>query len=623
MNTESARVKIVEVFGKYKAEWLNEKIYDLYTEPAYFADLATANSCVLIGGRGTGKTTVLKCMSYEGQKILAKTIPIENWEKYGIYYTINENHVTAFQGANVYPEMWKKLFSHYLNLTFCELVFDFLTWYSLNTGIVIEFSIEDANILSNYLCIESSNSFFDLKRNIRIHRSKFGGLVNSISDSQAQFKLSILGEPLDFLTNSLDRIGNFKNKKIIFLIDEYENLESYQQNILNSLIKNARKRHHFIIGAREMGFENKETLKKGEFLSHPQDYRLISIAEKLNETAFKRFAEKICNDRLNQLSEYFVEKRELYSIRKILENIDQENEAIRLGVRKHVDRIRKRILKEMGQAENEFLKTLSELEIYLIAFWEDSVENDLIELYKDFKVNRNAWKNRYTNYSYSTLFTIGKKNASIKKYYSGWDTMVGLCGKNIRLLLSILEEALKLSLSESESTINLPISAEAQTKAAKIAGLTHLREIEGFSVQGQRLMKLALSMGRIFEELAANPKGHAPEVTQFHFSVKKQDPRIESECMNLIQEGIRHLVLMRFPATKREQHETKGDDYSLHPIFSPFFNFSYRKKRKMQLDMEEMLDLIDLGESAIKSILNRNYRLGNTNTIDLLQVELF
>ena len=58
---------IGDALGLYKAEWLDAKLFDLFTEPGYFGGLKTFRPCVLIGGRGTGKTTVLRGLSYEGQ----------------------------------------------------------------------------------------------------------------------------------------------------------------------------------------------------------------------------------------------------------------------------------------------------------------------------------------------------------------------------------------------------------------------------------------------------------------------------------------------------------------------------------------------------------------------------
>lgn len=55
------------LLGLYRAEWLSSKLFDHFNEPGYFSELKTNRPCVLIGGRGTGKTTVLKGLSYDGQ----------------------------------------------------------------------------------------------------------------------------------------------------------------------------------------------------------------------------------------------------------------------------------------------------------------------------------------------------------------------------------------------------------------------------------------------------------------------------------------------------------------------------------------------------------------------------
>ena len=37
----------------YRAEWLKEKLFDLFTEPSYFPELDSDVPVVLMGGRGT------------------------------------------------------------------------------------------------------------------------------------------------------------------------------------------------------------------------------------------------------------------------------------------------------------------------------------------------------------------------------------------------------------------------------------------------------------------------------------------------------------------------------------------------------------------------------------------
>lgn len=120
-----------ELFGSYKAEWLQERIFELFTEPAYFPDLVTSRPCMLVGDRGTGKTTVLRCLSYEGRYALSerRDSAIATWDYFGFYYRVNTNRVTAFQGPELEEATWTRLFGHYVNLLLCGQVVEFLSWY--------------------------------------------------------------------------------------------------------------------------------------------------------------------------------------------------------------------------------------------------------------------------------------------------------------------------------------------------------------------------------------------------------------------------------------------------------------------------------------------------------------
>ena len=65
-NSELIR-KLSHQFGNYRAEWNGDDVFSHFTTPGYFAHLEQFRPCVLQGGRGSGKTTTLKGLSYQGQ----------------------------------------------------------------------------------------------------------------------------------------------------------------------------------------------------------------------------------------------------------------------------------------------------------------------------------------------------------------------------------------------------------------------------------------------------------------------------------------------------------------------------------------------------------------------------
>ena len=141
--TRNPEEQLGQLFS-YKAEWLKERIFELFREPEYFPEMVAESPCALIGGRGTGKTTVLRGLSYEGQFALSDR-RIESIPKclfYGFYYKVNTNRVTAFAGEPLSEERWAKLFAHYTNLLLCEVVCKFLLWYRLHIPTLQELGLD-------------------------------------------------------------------------------------------------------------------------------------------------------------------------------------------------------------------------------------------------------------------------------------------------------------------------------------------------------------------------------------------------------------------------------------------------------------------------------------------------
>src|SRR5688572_2858374 len=109
---------IRSVFGRYKAEWLRSDLFSLFQKPGYFPELEEPRPTALVGGRGTGKTSVLKSLSYIGHYELSgkSTTAVIQASYVGLYWCIDSNRVTAFAGPELEPKQWMRFFGHYVNL---------------------------------------------------------------------------------------------------------------------------------------------------------------------------------------------------------------------------------------------------------------------------------------------------------------------------------------------------------------------------------------------------------------------------------------------------------------------------------------------------------------------------
>jgi hypothetical protein len=581
----------IDPFGIYRAEWLNSALFRLFARPGYFPELETARPCVLIGGRGTGKTTVLKCLSYEGQYELNGQDPatIASWNYVGFYHRTNTNRVTAFQGEELSLAKWTKAFGHYINLLLCGHALTFLEWYHERVPGKPELSAQSCIEISCSLNISDCNSESQLRSAIITSTKRFEQFLNDV-DEDSLPPLSVQGQPIDDLCSHILRLPQFGGKSIFFIIDEFENLLDYQQQVLNTLIKHCGSYYTFKIGVRELGWRVRTTHNQNEQLISPADYERIDIAQRLDGDSFSGFAREVCDLRAQQSSDYPAD------IAGSLPGLSLDEEADLLGVGPRLEELLDQL--RCSIAERKLLKALPPLEAYFTCFVAQNENLSAGEVITIRNSDSRKWNERYNNYKYSIMFSIKQGRSGLRKYYSGWETYTRLAGNNIRYLLELITQARILHNREGKLPTE-PVSPENQTIAAQLVGKKNLMELEGLSVYGAQLTKLLLSLGRVFEVLAANPTGHAPEVNQFHFP----DEAPLGDAEKILTAATMHLALVRSVANKRQEYDLKSFDYSIHPIFSPFFGYSHRRKRKMRITPRLFMLLIESPRDAIRQSL--------------------
>ncbi|WP_111855879.1 ORC-CDC6 family AAA ATPase [Acinetobacter oleivorans] len=622
MNNYLIRLKQAQnLLGLYRAEWLSSKLFDHFNEPGYFSELKTSRPCVLIGGRGTGKTTVLKGLSYTGQLALNKSSDInsqiQDWKSIGIYYRVNTNRVATFSGNDVSLDRWISYFSHYINLCFCQELVKFALWYEKITGEKIEITPKKWRRIKTVLQLEEViDSLEYLEEELEILLLEFESSINQVIDNPPS-KITMQGAPIDTLSEALISGTVLEGKQFFFLIDEFENFQDYQQQVLNTLIKHNNSFYTFKIGVRELGFRQKATLNENEQLTSPADYVRIDLTEIFQNSTgnkeankFKEFAEAVVNSRLNDPS--FLGQQEEIRITDLLPSLSQLEEANLLLKNSHL-RWLKDLEKQIDKNLYEKAKAIQPGHLFFIKYWSEKENGKSFpELVEDWILNgKDSWNTRLNNHFYASLFSIRTGKVGIRKYYTGWDTYLSLANGNIRYLLELVHAALleHLNVLEESNTTNLiPITYDVQTNAAIQIGRKNLTELEGLSVEGAKLTKLLLSLGRVFGVLAASPLGHTPEANQFQL-VSDSDLTTEDTVNNILTQAVMHLALTRTPGSKlTDKTDIRDYDYMIHPIFSPFFVFSYRKKRKITLQSSSLLKLVLQPKVGIKEVLENSNR---------------
>ena len=566
------RQRLAELFSGYRAEWLNEKIFELFTEPSYFPHLKTSHPCFLEGGRGTGKTTALRCLSYQGQALLRqlRNDDSSDWPYFGLYYRINTNRVRAFSGGELQRSDWINMFGHYVNLEFSELLIRFLQWHRNSNPNAAQLGSRALGNVAVSLHIDQAGNLDQLEEHVYLTKLSFEAAVNNVGDQAGMPALSMQGSPIDALMREIKALPQFASRPFFFLIDEYENLDCDQQRVINTLIKHCGELYSFKVGVRELGFRERSTLNEGEQLLHPADYRLINIASELSDRdRFSAFAEEVCTQRLRHMFDDTV----VPNLPDLFPELSAEDEAVRLGVREVLAPTLAKLQRGPAPAErlSSWLWDASPLEVFAVAGRALAEERSIWNKVDDILNNTDKWKEHYENYKYSYLFGIRRGKRGVRKYFAGWRVFCLLAASNIRYLLELVDRALDRHFEAGQGP-EKGIDPDVQTRIAQGTGQRNLRELEGLSLNGAKLARFLLGLGRVFQVMAETPFGHAPEVAQFtivrHFSDSAARRRVEE----LLADGVMHLALLRYPASKLQgEADVKETDYAIHPIFSAFF----------------------------------------------------
>lgn len=604
---DGERERVARFFGQVRAEYASdEEIFELFSTPAYWDALVGIRPCFLVGGRGTGKTTALKGLSFRGQARLNGE-EIADWSTVGAYLRIQTNVVSAFQGKRLSDDEWAPFFGHYLNLQLSDRVFDFLQWRGETIGIRTNLSEEYLQLFADSLGITFEWSHDDpedmLRRVRRALQRQAAKLEFAVNNPRRlhEIDVSALGVPIGHLTGSLQTDTALKGREFLFAIDEYENLRPYQQAVVNTLVKHVGDAPYTIkVGVRDSEGWNRETLAPGQYLTAPADFEVVDIVRSLPDGAFAQFARSICASRLRAIG-----GADVLAITKLFPGMSIADEAEHLGVQAMLDRAAEGLVKS-GADEDDLAAwyQMPRLEQAMIPYWAESSGSPLLSVLREALAAPRKWTTRTNNYSYALLFTIRRRVRGTRKYYAGWSVYMHLAAGNIRYALQLVHEALSQHLRNG-GTLLVPIPVELQTKAAAAVGHRMLRELQGSSPEGGSLTKLALGLGRVFGVMAAEPHGHAPEVNQFRVD-RASSVYDEHATEGLLREAVAQGCLVSFDGNKRASvsGETANFDYQLHPIFSAYFVVGHRSKRRMTLRASDLLALAnDRTGSTVKSLL--------------------
>ncbi|HHP8291307.1 hypothetical protein [Acinetobacter baumannii] len=651
----------INPFGSIRAaEYSDEQINSLWVDfendlTSSILDLSGATPKYLFGGKGSGKTHILRYYSYlvARQREQNKT-GIEVLQQLGaltVFYRCNHFGASKFSPL---PEEQKQLvFQSYIEFTLFEAIIECLIDIK-NTTHDQEFNNNkflseirrniNHNSLSNVDTLESLKEWIFEKRN-SIDRA----LNTFVFTRKIELFESILliNNLFNFIKPALNQWLPSLNKfPLIFFIDEFENLEVEYQKVFNGFMRLANSDFSFRIATRPKGVRTtnitgliENNLKGHEYLEvHLDDILLKNnksnfinafIINRLYNTSSSELRLN-ANQLFNSLDTTGLLQNAIFSLNLPTEriiNVTKENflKSFPTNYKEYAeqtysilcDGIEEVILKKLNILR--FCKERKNSTNFL------DVANKIREdsfLYKDkSKRQTNKYSTSFNHYKLD-LFSQICIDARYKNGipFCGFETIVNISSGNPRNVLNILNKMHEILAFEGKSFFSQEyIDIETQTKAIKNAAIYFAEEDSNY---GSLSDKAKIAMKRFAAYLAtARFALNIPESSPLAASFLLQDltPRAK-EVYDLAVEFslIQEMTSLRSDRNSKQFHKL----IKLNSMLSPLWNLPTGYRGDLTLNSEVLNAIFDPENQTFDEHLNRVKRKWNTIHIDTERLKL-
>lgn len=625
----------------------------------------------VIGGKGCGKTHILRYFSFPLQKIRHKNNIEELLKKdkyigmYSVFHGINSSR---FQGKGIGQEAWASVFEYYFELYVIDNLL--ITLQELITTLNIS-SKDEEFLVQKILCIlkmqvvevssiNSLNEYFSaLRKKIDFQ------ILNSAFNRKLDIEeVKVLFMPGDLIFGIPSIISNsikvFSEIKFIYILDEYEKFFEWQKVFVNTLVWDKKKPVTFWIGARRYGYTTRNT-KSGESMKPGSEYQEVNldVIIRNNEDIYKKFAEKLYVNRivkfyeqqgiklrLKDVTRKFDEKFQKYDEKALIDDIIEKNEKSK-NEYKHIRELRSKISKAITDNNALELKNENEIDFVVGELIKGTNCNPLEQKYKlflfyqlwysvgkkgTFKNILGDVNNEFDNYKNSKkskfkdivdkrkkdlIAQLTKENNIKSREYVGISKYIELSQGNPRTFILILKKTIEYSKIRGEKPLddNGFISLDSQYLAIYETARWFYEDAELFGEVGRQMYN---SLKKLADYFIVNRFCDKPtETTASCFYVKSED--ISEEALSNIEIMKLHSVLIEIESGRLEKNSGRKERlFQLNKTLAPFWDLPIVVRGSIFLNKEltEAIFGLDANKNFDKLY---NQRKSEVNAPDFLK----
>ena len=242
---------------------------------AAFMNVTSPMPRMVLGGKGTGRTHIMRHFSAPVQAIRGGDDPVGQVSKdgvLGIYVLCSGLDSSRFAGSGHPPSVWRSAFAQYADLWLAQAALGALATITETQPVSMEVQRsvhDDVRKLLHGSSTDCGSTLACLQEDLyAIQRTIDLSVNNAALNPDAPLDFTILSSPGDLVFGIPAIIRRhykpMENVLFLYLIDEFENFEEQQQTYVNTLVREKQPGTSFMVGVRTFGLRTLKTLGGGE-----------------------------------------------------------------------------------------------------------------------------------------------------------------------------------------------------------------------------------------------------------------------------------------------------------------------------------------------------------------------
>ena len=634
------------------SDFSDQQINDLWVELGQLAiksiiEPTSTRSKFILGGKGTGKTHLLRYYSYPAAKLRSKkgtglNVVLEN-RFLAIFLRATNMDAARFELSGAPQPKWQQLFGVYLELRLVEGVLDALIDVIVSSptdsfdqlGFIeeIESSLAGANLANCQSIVDVRQWTLQYKRLIddAVNNAAFTGEL----DVRVPFSLGAFCIPIAKAMARLN--GNLDRVPLIYLIDEIENFSESQQQVVNTLIRYGEGLATFRVTGRLYSRKTYATLADGEQNREHAEFKTEILDDILRSfTKYPEFAKKFVKKRLLLSGAGTGVAQDNFSPVSCFEDIDQSefysNAIEMLGVEDGVESAKKifqdSLRSTFKDAETKLL--IQEILGLLTLGFPLLVQKlNLVQFAK--KLNRKSkpkvvaesirtaarqfvdgkgttagwYATAYGHYAADIFAQICRESRrAIGVPYAGFEMFTRMSSGNPRNLLIILGRAFEIAqFREIDFLDGEPLPIQYQTQAALAAARFTFENDTNYGSQSDAAREAVRRLAELLR--AARFSLRIPEKSPLAISFSESD--LSPKARETLNSSLNYsLVYEIYDGRKDRNTKALNRKIQLNPILSPRWGLAVVRGGDISLNREQLDAIFCNSNSASFDELLRN-----------------